>query len=84
MRIVHSLKDKIASIVYSAIIATSIISMLLAIRFPLMEGHGEMKETVVKSIGSMPNSFNEGAWNLAIHLKKTAAETPVCEWTRTG
>lgn len=61
MSIVGPLKGKIAFIGYSAIVALSIIIVLWGIRFTLMEGHEDMKETVVKNIGSMQTSFKESA-----------------------
>jgi len=55
------LKRKVAYVVYSAILIVSIITMLLGIRFILMEGHESIRETVATNIGNIQSSFTKGA-----------------------
>jgi diguanylate cyclase (GGDEF)-like protein/PAS domain S-box-containing protein len=47
--------------VYSAVLMLSIVTMLLSIFFILMEGHGEIKDTVLKNISDIQSSYKKDA-----------------------
>lgn len=49
--------------VYPAVLILSIIVMLFGIRFMLMQGHGEIKDTVAKNIGNIQSSYTKDTEN---------------------
>lgn len=61
MGIKSPIKSKGLSIVYSVGLIAAIIIMLMAIRYTVIKGHEEVKETVVTNIGKMLGSFRSSA-----------------------